>query len=257
VRSDPKLLHRLLQNLVSNAIKYTNAGRILLGVRHRVGLIEIQVIDTGPGIPAARQAEIFKEFHRLDPTASSGRGIGLGLSIVDRIGRILDHHVGLRSTQGKGSCFFVRLQQVEAPQESTKPEILPAFALNDVHVLCIDNEPKVLEGMATLLNGWHCIVTTATSVKEALAALETQNRPVDLVLADYHLDNNVTGDSAIEELRATLGTELPAAIITADNSPEVHKKLRDSAIPVLRKPVKAGALRATISRLSRQPIAAE
>ncbi|MEM9355606.1 MAG: PAS domain-containing hybrid sensor histidine kinase/response regulator [Pseudomonadota bacterium] len=257
VHSDPKLLHRLLQNLVSNAIKYTDLGKILLGVRHRAGLIEIQVIDTGPGIPAARHAEVFKEFHRLDSTAGSGRGIGLGLSIVDRISRLLDHHVGLRSTQGKGSCFFVRLHEIEAQQETPKPEVLPAFALNGVHVLCIDNEPEVLDGMATLLGGWHCVVTKATSVEEALAGVRMQSRPVDIVLADYHLDNNVTGDNAIEELRAVLGAGLPAAIITADNSPEVHRKLRDSAIPVLRKPVKAGALRATISRLSRQPIAAE
>lgn len=188
VRSDPQLLHRLLQNLISNVIKYTNEGKVLLGVRHRVGLIEIQVLDTGPGIPAARQAEIFKEFHRLDSSAGVGRGIGLGLSIVDRIGRMLDHHVGLRSSPGKGSCFFVRLQEVPAPQQPAKPENLPSFALNDIHVLCIDNEPEVLVGMETLLSGWHCKVTAARSAEEALAKVRAQSRPIDIVLADYHLD---------------------------------------------------------------------
>ena len=257
VRSDPQLLHRLLQNLISNAIKYTNEGKVLLGARHRVGLIEIQVLDTGPGIPAARQAEIFKEFHRLDSSAGVGRGIGLGLSIVDRIGRMLDHHVGLRSSPGKGSCFFVRLQEVPAPQQPAKPESLPSFALNDIHVLCIDNEPEVLVGMETLLSGWHCKVTAARSAEEALAKVRAQSRPIDIVLADYHLDNDVTGDRVIEELRDKIAADLPAAILTADHSPEVHRKLRDDAIPVLRKPVKAGALRATISKLARRPLAAE
>ena len=257
VRSDPQLLHRLLQNLISNVIKYTNEGKVLLGVRHRVGLIEIQVLDTGPGIPAARQAEIFKEFHRLDSSAGVGRGIGLGLSIVDRIGRMLDHHVGLRSSPGKGSCFFVRLQEVPAPQQPAKPENLPSFALNDIHVLCIDNEPEVLVSMETLLSGWHCKVTAARSAEEALAKVRAQSRPIDIVLADYHLDNDVTGGRVIEELRDKIAADLPAAILTADYSPEVHRKLRDDAIPVLRKPVKAGALRATISKLARRPLAAE
>lgn len=257
VRSDPQLLHRLLQNLISNAIRYTSQGKVLVGVRHRVGLIEVQVLDTGPGIHAARRAEIFKEFHRLDSSASSGRGMGLGLSIVDRIGRMLDHHVGLRSTPGQGSCFFVRLQQVEAPTEPIKPVVNPAFALNGIHVLCIDNEAEVLDGMATLLSGWQCIVTTARSGDEALSRLQSHDHSVDIVLADYHLDHDVTGDAVIAKLRTVLGPDLPAAIITADHSPEVHRTLREREIPVLRKPVKAGALRATISRLARRPLAAE
>ena len=258
VESDPQLLRRLLQNLLSNAIKYTRSGRVAIGARRRRGFVELQVLDTGPGVPPNKQSEIFKEFHRLETDSGGERGLGLGLSIVDRIGRILNHHVGVRSTTDKGSCFFVRLNGAAAPAELAAPvtRALPTGNLNGTHVVCIDNEPDVLDGMRTLLESWHCIVTTGPSAAAALAAHEQQSRPIDVILADYHLDHGATGIDAINEIRRVHG-EISAAIITADNSPEVQRHLRDADIPLMRKPVKAAALRALVTQLTRHSIAAE
>lgn len=259
VHSDPQLLRRILQNLIANAIKYTSHGRVSVGVRRRGGFVELQVLDTGPGIPPKKHAEIFKEFHRLDDSSGFDRGIGLGLSIVDRIGRILDHHVGLRSRLDKGSCFFVRLQLAEPSTEpaSEQERVSPVGPLDGTHVLCIDNEPAVLEGMRVLLSSWRCVVTTAESAPAALTALRQQGGDVDVILADYHLDKGQTGVDAIQMIHSALKKQPPAAIITADHSPEVQRQLREKDIPVLRKPVKAGALRALVTQMTRRQMAAE
>ncbi len=259
VHSDPKLLSRVLQNLIANAIKYTPSGRVLVGARRHGKTIELQVIDTGPGIAPDKQAEIFKEFHRLQSDAGAEHGIGLGLSIVDRISRILDHHVGVRSTPGSGACFFVHMALTEAPAVPAVdiPPVLATGPLNGLHVLCIDNEPAVLEGMQTLLQGWQCIVTAAPSAAAAIAQIKASSHPIDIILADYHLDAGATGPEAIAALRAHLKADIPAAIITADHSSIVNNELAALDLPVLRKPVKAGALRALLTGLARRQVAAE
>lgn len=260
VHSDPHLLRRVLQNLIANAIKYTANGSVLVGVRRHAETIELQVVDTGPGIRPDKHAEIFEEFHRLDSATGSQQGLGLGLSIVDRIGRILNHHIGLRSTIGKGTTFFVRMPLIAAPAvtASTKREAQSVSRpLNGTRVLCVDNDPSVLEGMRTLLEGWRCAVITAASADDAVATLEETNLPIDMILADYHLDRGLTGIEAIVTLREAIGWDVPAAIITADRSTEVLKELRELDIPLLRKPVKAGALRALVTQRLRRQIAAE
>ena len=260
VRSDPQLLRRVLQNLIANAIKYTDTGKVLVGVRRHADTIELQVVDTGPGIPADKQAEIFKEFHRLDNATGTQQGLGLGLSIVDRIGRILSHDIGLRSTIGRGTCFFVRMPLAEAPLSAATVErqMLPLTRrLNGTQILCIENEPSVQEGMRTLLEGWHCDVITAASTDDALTALRQSDRAVDMILADFHLDHGETGVEAIVAIRNEFDADLPAAIITADHSTEVLRELRELGVPVLRKPVKAGALRAVVTQLTRRQVAAE
>jgi Na+/proline symporter/signal transduction histidine kinase len=249
VRSDRRLLRRVLQNLVSNAIKYTRSGRVLLGARRRGCVVAIQVLDTGPGIPEDKRGLIFCEFQRLEGAGSTVGGLGLGLSIVERICRILDHPIELSSQAGKGSTFGVVVPAANAPvlaAGKTAPARVPIGALDGISVLCIDNEPAILAGMETLLKGWNCFVRTASNTTESVRTLENGGVP-DVILADYHLDLG-TGLEAIHALREQTGVSIPAIVITADHSPEVERRVRDAEIGLLRKPLKAAALRALITR---------
>src|SRR5580658_893941 len=198
IRTDRRLMRRLLQNLISNALKYTLSGRVLVGCRRASGAVRIEIWDTGLGIPPEHERAVFAEFRRLDQGARIARGLGLGLSIVERLGRVLEHAVGLRSRPGKGSVFFVTAPLGRAAPESRaqpgSPEPLAAGEpLNGLKVLAIDNEPRVLEGMRVLLERWGCVVATAHGLAEAMAALVEFGAP-DVIIADYHLDaeNGVT-----------------------------------------------------------------
>ncbi|MCS0503126.1 PAS domain-containing hybrid sensor histidine kinase/response regulator [Ancylobacter mangrovi] len=259
VRSDRRLLRRLLQNLVSNAIKYTPSGRVLVGVRHRRGKLRIQVLDTGLGIPQAKQKLIFKEFQRLDQGAKAARGLGLGLSIVERISRVLEHPISLVSTAGRGSAFGVEVPSappIPAQAPRTPPPALPAAALNELAVLCIDNDPAILDGMETLLSGWGCRVVKAHDVQRALAALRESRIAPDVLLVDYHLDEG-DGIEAVKQLRWKLDQHLPAVLITADRSKRVRDTARATEMEVLNKPVRPAALRALLAQWRATRAAAE
>ena len=250
VRSDRRLLRRLLQNLVSNAIKYTPRGQVLVGCRRRRGKLRIDVIDTGLGIPAGKQKVIFKEFQRLDQGARAALGLGLGLSIVERIARVLDHKIRLRSASGKGSTFSVEIPTASAATRRNvvqRTAATPAAPLDTTIVLCIENEPKVLDGMKALLGGWGCHVLTASDLNSALATIHDRRQRPDVFLVDYHLDEG-NGIDAIVNLRAILGDELPAALITADRSPQVRDQARSKDIQVMHKPLKPAALRAFLAQ---------
>jgi Na+/proline symporter/signal transduction histidine kinase/ActR/RegA family two-component response regulator len=259
VRSDRRLLRRMLQNLVSNAIKYTASGKVLLGVRHRGGRLSIQVCDTGPGIPRSKHTLIFREFERLEETASTVRGLGLGLSIVQRIGKVLAHPTGLASVEGRGSTFWVELPRAE-PRPSVEPALPMAPSagrLAGLKVLCLDNEPAVLRGMQVLLEGWGCLVVTAQSAGEAGRQLDQRPLVPDIILADFHLDDG-TGLEAISALRAQGRPQVPVIVITADPSAEVLREVRMQGHALLRKPLKAAALRALMYQLTWQrAVAAE
>jgi Na+/proline symporter/signal transduction histidine kinase len=253
VHSDPRLLRRVLQNLLSNAIKYTRRGKVVFGVRARGNRVEVQVCDTGPGIDPAQQALVFKEFHRLAETAASERGLGLGLSIVERIGRVLEAPITLRSTPGKGSLFSVSLPRAFGAAVRRRNLDAP-LSVGDIHnlkVLCIDNESDVLDAMGTLLDGWGCRSVMAASLNEALARLDEMNAPPSVILADYHL-NAGTGVDAVKAISLAMGRDLPAVIITADHSPEVQREVRALGLVLLRKPLKAAQLRAILARISMQ-----
>jgi CheY-like chemotaxis protein/two-component sensor histidine kinase len=250
VRSDRRLLRRLLQNLVSNAIKYTPRGRVLIGCRRRRGKLRIDVVDTGLGIPVGKQKVIFKEFQRLDQGARAARGLGLGLSIVERIARVLEHKIRLRSASGKGATFSVEIPTVSAPTRmnvTPRTAAMPAAPLDTTIVLCIENEPQVLDGMQALLGGWGCHVLAASDLKSALATMHDRRQRPDVLLVDYHLDEG-NGIDAIAALRATLGDEMPAALITADRSPQVRDQARSKGIQVMHKPLKPAALRAFLAQ---------
>jgi signal transduction histidine kinase/CheY-like chemotaxis protein len=259
VRADRRLIRRLLQNLVSNAIKYTPSGTVLVGARRTASAVTIQVIDTGPGIPASQHELIFKEFQRLKENSRTVAGLGLGLSIVQRIGRVLNVPVGIKSAPGRGSTFWVSLPRAEgsAMAAPDPAPVQPAGSVAGLVVLCIDNEPAVLSGMRTLLEGWGCIVHAADSTSASVAATIAREIIPDIILADFQLDHD-TGLDAIEHLRTQAGVAIPGVIITANHSPEVQKQVRALGLALLRKPVKAAALRALLTQVHvRRQAAAE
>jgi len=255
VRSDRRLLGRLLQNLVSNAIKYTPAGRVLVGCRRRGAGLRIEVYDTGIGIPQAKRRAVFKEFHRLDQGARVARGVGLGLSIVERIARVLDCEVMLKSTVGRGSCFSIEVPRALVAAEKLALRVAPGRLAGTI-ALCIDNEQTILDGMETLLGGWGCQVLTAANLAEGLAAIRGSGLQPDGLLVDYHLDGD-DGLVAIAELRRSLDRDLAAILITADHSLDVREKARGAGVHVLNKPVKPASLRALITQWRVQSVAAE
>lgn len=258
VRSDRRLLRRLLQNLVSNAVKYTISGRVLVGVRRRGKTVRLEVLDTGLGIAPAQQEEVFREFQRLSQGARVARGLGLGLSIVERIGRALEVEIGLRSEPGRGSVFSVVLPVTRAAMIIRPPRERPAIGtpLAGLSVLAIDNEPAVRDGMKSLLAGWGCDVRTAGSLEDAVRAIAAPARSPEIVIADFHLDEG-DGLHVVAALRERLGPDLPALLVTADRSPALAERARQAGITVLNKPVKPAALRAVLGQVRSTRVAAE
>jgi Na+/proline symporter/signal transduction histidine kinase len=257
VRSDRRLLRRLLQNLVSNAVKYTTDGRVLVGCRRRGALLRIDVYDTGIGIPRSKQRIVFTEFHRLDRGARVARGLGLGLSIVERIGRVLDHAVELDSAVDRGSHFSVAVPLAPAAQPrergGTKP--VDTRQLTGMAILCVDNDVKILDGMTTLLSGWGCRVIAATDLAAAATALRQEKTAPAGLLVDYHLDHG-DGVATIAELRRSYGAGLPAILVTADRTAGVREAAHAHDIQVVNKPIKPAALRALLSQWRIQRVAA-
>jgi signal transduction histidine kinase len=258
VQSDRRLLRRLLQNLVSNAIKYTPNGRVLVGCRHHDGGLRIDVYDTGLGIPASKKQAIFQEFHRLEQGAKAARGLGLGLSIVERIARVLDHKITVNSSVGRGSQFSVEVPLSAAIPPRQQPRVareVDRAQLSGITVLCIDNELAILDGMETLLAGWGCRVLKAADLEAAITLVAEGKITPDGLLVDYHLDQG-NGIAAITELRRRFGPDLTAILITADRSPRVREDARANGIQLLNKPIKPAALRALLTQWRMQRLAA-
>ena len=250
VRSDRRLLRRLLQNLVSNAVKYTPSGRVLVGCRRRGDNLRIDVYDTGVGIPATKQRDIFVEFHRLDQGARIARGLGLGLSIVERVARVLGCAVEVDSTVGRGSHFSVTVPlssaaPIELPQRDA-PGIDPG-QLAGTTALCIDNEPAVLDGMETLLHGWGCQVIKAPDLSTAHRG--DRGKSGDAERSPGRLPSR-RGQRHRGDRRTarSMRRRLPAILITADRSPSVREAARAQGIQVLHKPLKPAALRALLAQ---------
>lgn len=259
VNTDRNLLRRLIQNLVSNAIKYTRSGRIVVGVRRRGELVEIQVIDTGIGIAADKLGTVFQEFTRLDDGMREAQGLGLGLSIVDRIARVLKLEIQIESHKGLGTRFSVILPITTAAElpaaTTTRPRIQAAAALNGLTVVCIDNDARILEGMRLLLEGWGCMVRTYSGT-EAFEADQNVGPAPEIILADYHLDGE-NGLDVIRTLRGAYGEAIPAVLITADRSNEVRAAADQIDVAVLNKPLKPAVLRSMMNRMRRMAHAAE
>ncbi len=255
VTSDRRLLRRLLQNLISNAIKYTLKGRVLVGVLRRGATVELVIGDTGIGIPASKHKAVFKEFQRLEQGARIERGLGLGLSIVERIVKGLGLKLDLSSRPGHGTIFRVAVPRAPASSSTEKPvreEMASATAyspLSGLQVVVIDNEPTILDGMNLMLTGWGCKVYTGQDAGEALAKLKAAKAQPAIALVDYHLDQG-NGIDTIQKLRWRFSPDLPAVLITADRSPEVRERALAENIQLLNKPIRPPALRALLAQLS-------
>lgn len=255
VVADRMLVGRIVQNLVSNAIKYTSpGGRVLVGIRRRGSRIRLDVIDTGIGFNKDQHRLLFAEFSRLERGARMAQGLGLGLSIVQRLVAALSLRLELDSVEGRGSRFSLYLaaaRNVRSVAEIGPPEREASFGLLDLRILCVDNERTILEAMEGLLTHWGCDVRCARSLKDIDRDHLIEGWSPDLVLMDYHLDQT-SGLDAIEWLRHNVGGHLPAALVTADRSPAVRALAEERGIAVVTKPVKPAALRATITGLAGQ-----
>lgn len=250
VRSDGRLLRRILQNLISNAIKYTPKGSVTVHCAREGDNVAIRVSDTGPGIAEQHRGEIFEEFRRLHD-GQVGRGMGLGLAIVERASRMLDHRLTVVSEVGKGSVFGV-----DVPLAPARPGVKDGVAAPPRRgsplgrsVLVIDNDESILVGMNALLSSWNCSVMTVSGQAQALDSVREAADWPDIILADYHLDDGETGDTAIAALRREIGQQVPALILTADRTTELRKELTAQGLYVLSKPVKPAQLRALLSQL--------
>ena len=249
VKTDPQWLRRMLQNFVSNALRYTAQGRVVVGVRTsnlKPNHLYLGVWDTGPGISPAQQALLFNEFQRGGNTSPWGeQGIGLGLAIVDRMAKRLNHQVIFHSTLGKGSCFMLELPVVAA-QQTNKAPVQPANnSLNQLKVLCVDNDPTILQGMQVLLSKWGCELFLAQTPAQAKEILAQQN--IQVLLVDQHLEADIEGLQFLVQYNRA---NIPAALITADSDPELPLRVKELGVVLLKKPLKPAALRAFLAGVS-------
>ncbi|MBI4921961.1 MAG: PAS-domain containing protein [Devosia nanyangense] len=252
--ADRALVARIVQNLVSNAIKYTRpGGGVLVGCRRRGGRVRLDIIDTGIGFNRDQHTLLFAEFSRLEQGARMAQGLGLGLSIVERLVTAMGLTLELESIEGKGSRFslYLPLGKLQKPGRIEAERSGEAASLAGLRILCVDNERAVLDAMEGLLIGWGCDVRSARSLKDIDKDGLLVGWLPDLVLMDYHLDQT-SGLDAVEWLRHNVGGHLPAALVTADRTAAVRALAEERGIAVVTKPVKPAALRATISGLAAQ-----
>jgi signal transduction histidine kinase/DNA-binding NarL/FixJ family response regulator len=258
IRSDFILLERILLNLVSNAIRYTVRGGIVVGCLRRGGVLRIEVWDSGIGIPEDQRANVFREFYQLSAAEGDrSDGLGLGLAIVERLCRLLDHPIELMSRLGKGSRFTVVVPITLAHRLIEKtPQAAIDRAIGKL-VVVIDDDALVLDGMRGILKSWGCSVVTANSEAAAIAYLAEHERTPDLIISDYRLADGNNGIQAIEQLRKLLRAAVPAFLISGDTAPERLREASASGFYLLHKPVLPMQLRATISQLLRERVETE
>ncbi len=257
VKSDPVLLNRIVSNLISNALRYTNEGRVLLGCRRTGGGLRLEVRDTGIGIAAEHRDDIFQEFFQLqNAERDRSKGLGLGLSIVQRHAALLGHRVEVSSILGKGSCFSVSLPYGEAAREVeplTNDDKALRAALAGTFTVVVDDEADVRAGMEALLTEWSCPVLSANSGSDAVTKLQRHERTPDLIVSDYQLQGNETGLDAIRSIRESLQQTVPAILITGDARPERLRDAKTHGLKLLIKPVEPSALQAAMAEVLAQP----
>ena len=262
ITSDPVYLKRILQNLLSNAIRYTETGRVVLGVRRKGTNLRIEIWDTGPGIPENKQADIFKEFTRLDPERGDG-GMGLGLAIVEQACALLNLPLALRSVVGRGTVFSVAVPLARSTATRTDTHPAPEAtrsALDDLLVLIVENDADVRSAMMGVLEDWGASPVEARNMHEAEAQISELGVPPDVILADYQLDDGETGLDLVQELRVRHGA-IPAVLITANHSPDLIQRAEDQGILLMTKPLGLRRLRRVLQQLQyyrdeQRPIAA-
>jgi CheY-like chemotaxis protein len=252
-KSDPVLVERILRNLVSNAIRYTESGSVVVGCRRHHGSLRVSVYDTGIGIEPADQSLVFEEFYQVgNPERDRTKGLGLGLAIVERLARLIGATITLRSAPGRGSVFAFDLQRAE-------PVELPALRLNrdaggtrdltGTLVVLVDDEELILDAAQTLLKQWNCTVIAATSGRDALRQLATSTRPPDVLICDYRLRDGENGVSVAAALRNEFNADIPALLITGDTDPDQIRTIAASGLVVLHKPLREDELNDAICAL--------
>ncbi len=250
VRTDSLLCERILRNLVTNAIRYTRQGGVLIGCRKRGGTLRLEVWDTGRGIPPERLGEVFSEFHRIEEDGDDHRGLGLGLTIVRRLTDLLGHRLTVASRLDRGSVFALELPLGDPANlmQVNQVDRLARGTVAGTTVAVIDDEPTVVESMRRLLEDWDCRVIAARRIGDLLSALERQGRP-DIILADYRLKGGVTGIMVVEKIRSEFGANIPAIIITADTHRSVHRSVAEAGCRLLLKPLPPPRLRSLMALL--------
>ncbi len=250
VVSDPLMLRRIVQNLVTNAVQYTRKGGVKVVARRRGAHVRIEVWDTGPGIPPAERKLIFEEFQR-GPSSDKPAigGFGLGLSIVKRMAETLDHPLDLCSKLGHGTRFSITAPMAGTidpfPEVATPATTPRSYGMTGAKVVVIDNDPVVLDAMQALLESWTCDVRLLGGLGEVDALVAERAFRPDIIIADYHLNAGACGLTGVERLRDAVGeSDLPALVVTADRSPEVADTVRAARCEMLLKPVKPAELRA-------------
>ncbi|AWI80650.1 hybrid sensor histidine kinase/response regulator [Parazoarcus communis] len=258
VASDPSMLGRILRNIITNAIRYTEQGAVLVGCRRKGDQVAIALCDTGPGIEPEFHKAIFREFYQLgNPERDRQKGLGLGLAIVDGLCRILDHPLELKSRVGHGSTFSVHVPSAAGDlpclddTEETASSGLRGFA-----VVVVDDDLAIREALAEVLCGWGCHVLTAESAGDALSQLADAAFSPDAIIADYRLREGRSGTEAIAGIRRALGRDVPAAILTGDTAPERLREASASGLLLLHKPVQPSRLRAVLSRWHAEAVGA-
>jgi signal transduction histidine kinase/CheY-like chemotaxis protein len=255
VRSDFILLERILLNLVSNAVRYTERGGIVIGCRLRDGRLRIDVYDSGIGIPEDQRRNIFGEFYQLDGGKQEcAGGLGLGLAIVDRLCGLLDHPIELSSRVGRGSCFSLSIPSVPAgaaPAEA--PDTARALLVSERGklIIVIDDNESVRESTCGVLQRWGCLVVTAHSEDAALIKLAELGKQPDLIISDYRLAHEKTGFELINRMRRACGAQIPAFLVSGDTTPERLREAHDSGYYLLHKPVMPITLRSVVTQLLR------
>ena len=255
VRSDPLLLERVLANLVQNALRYTRKGGVLVAARRHARGIALEVWDTGLGIPDDKREMIFREFYQIDnPERDRGRGLGMGLAIVQRLCSLLQHPLDLASRSGKGSVFRVvvpagDVNAIDSP--ATEGDTLPPRRSGMVTVILIDDERTIREATRELLRPLHVNVLLAGTIDEAVALARDSTEQVEMILSDWRLRGQENGVDAVRAVRAVCGAATPAVLITGDTSPELLKLAHESGLVVLHKPLQPRQLVRLIKHLRR------
>ena len=258
IRSDSQMLARILRNFLSNAVRYTQQGRILFGCRRRRSSLVIEVWDTGQGIPEEKLTDIFLEFNRLQSTVTGkDKGLGLGLAIVDKMSGVLGHQVSVSSVEGKGSVFSVEVPLVEQPEavqsSALQNEVIASSLLQDADIWVVDNDPMICEGMERLLGGWGCRVLTAYSLADLLDKIDVSEAVPDILIADYHLDDDVLGVDMVRDLEELLSALPQVLMITANYTPELNQQIKKLGYFMQNKPVRPMKLKTTLNHMMDLP----
>ena len=256
-KSDPALVERILRNLISNAIRYTDHGRVVVGCRRHRGALRVTICDTGIGIAPHEQSLVFEAFYQVGNRARDrSKGLGLGLAIVERLSRLLQTPLTLRSRPGHGSLFAFDLQRAE-------PVELPTFRmsgygsakrdLSGTVVVVVDDEELVLDAVRTLLKQWNCDVIAASSGRQAVRELATCSRPPDVLICDYRLRDDENGVTVVTAIRNEFNADIPALLITGDTNPDQIRTIAASGLEVLHKPLREEELHEAICALLASP----